>query len=302
VIIFLSLHLLVRVSGQVSLATASFSAVGAAAFSHLVTGAHLPWALSLLGAGLVAVPIGALVAIPAIRLSGLYLAVATFGFAILLEQLFFSTGLMFGASGAINTPRPDFWVFGDDKGYYYVVLIVAVLMAGLAALVIRGRLGKLLRAMSDSPMALSTHGTSINISRVLIFCISAFMAGVAGALFGALIQSVNGSSFQFFKSLQYLAVLAISGAAVKYAPIPTALIAGASLAVIPAYINSDTFTDYLPVIFGVFAVLNALTTDRGGEHKAPPNVPSGPREGATRLERKRARGPADDRMVDARVS
>jgi hypothetical protein len=83
VIVFLSLGLLVRTSGQVSLAHVAFTAIGAAAFSHLTVGSGVPWLLALLLAGLIAVPIGAILAIPSIRLSGLYLALATFGFGIL---------------------------------------------------------------------------------------------------------------------------------------------------------------------------------------------------------------------------
>jgi ABC-type branched-subunit amino acid transport system permease subunit len=211
---------------------------------------------------LLTVPVGAIVAIPAIRLSGLYLAVATFGFGILIEYLFFPTGLMFGIAGAINTPRPAIWGLDGDKGFYFTVLVIVALIAALAVYVMRSRLGRLLRAMSDSPTALSAMGTNVNVTCVLIFCISAFMAGIAGALFGAVIQSINGQAFGYFNSLQWLAVLAISGVPFRYAPLPTALLGGASIAVLPVYINNTTFNNYLPAIFGVAAVLNALMTDR----------------------------------------
>ncbi len=76
-ILLLSLGLLVRVSGQISLCHLAFAAVGAASFAHFTDSYHLPWLLALLLAMLVAVPVGAIVAIPAIRLSGLFLALAT---------------------------------------------------------------------------------------------------------------------------------------------------------------------------------------------------------------------------------
>lgn len=259
VIVFLSLHLLVRTSGQVSLAHASFAAVGAASFAHLL-GSGLPWGVALLLAGLLTLPVGALVAIPAIRLSGLYLAVATFGFGILLERLLFRTKVMFGAAGALNAPRPP--GLESDRAYYYVVLAVAVLCAVIATAVIRGRLGRLLQAMSDSPTALSTLGTQVNVVRVLIFCLSATMVGVAGGLLASVTQSINGNAFSFFTSLQWLAVLAISGAPFRYRPVPTALLAGASMAVIPVYIGSATLQDYLPAVFGIAAIANALSADR----------------------------------------
>src|SRR5439155_3098831 len=131
VLIFLSLRLLVRTSGQVSLCHAAFAAVGAAAFSHFASsgGLHLPWIVALVCAGLVTVPIGAMVAVPAIRLSGLFLALATFGFGILVERMGFSTGLMFGSAGSRHAPRPGALfglTLGSDTGFYYVCVAVAL--------------------------------------------------------------------------------------------------------------------------------------------------------------------------------
>jgi branched-subunit amino acid ABC-type transport system permease component len=262
IIIFLSLHLLVRTSGQVSLAHASFAAVGAAGFSHLAVDAGLPWLLAVLGAGLIAVPVGALVAIPAIRLSGLYLAVATLGFGILLERLLFGTSIMFGADLSLPAPRPQVLGLDTDRGYYYTVVALTLAMAVLATFVIRGRLGRMLRAMSDSPTALSTLGAGVNSMRVLIFCISAFMAAVAGALFAGLTQSVGAAGFNFFASLTWLTILVISGAPFRYAPLPTAVVGGINIAVIPAYLTNETLLEILPAVFGLAAVANALVTDR----------------------------------------
>lgn len=290
VAVFLSLHLLVRISGQVSLAHASFAAVGAAAFSHLASGAGVPWAIALLGAGLLTVPVGALVAIPAIRLSGLYLAIATFGFGILLERLVYPTALMFGSAGARAAPRPGIWGLSGDTGYYYTVLVVIGLMVVLTAAVVRNRLGRLLRALSDSPVALATHGTNVNLTRVLVFCISAFMAGIAGALFGVLTQSVNGDRFIYFESLEWLVVLVMAGAAAQYLPVPTALLGGVFLAILPAYLDSDMFHDYLPVLFGVSAIANALISDRPSKGREHDTVAAAPR-----------RSPVSDRTSTPRV-
>src|SRR5207237_8607812 len=95
VILFASLGLLVRTSGQVSLCHIAFAAVGASTAARAV-GAGFPWPLAVLVGGLMAVPIGALLAIPAIRLSGVYLAIATFGFGLVMQRLFYASMLMFG--------------------------------------------------------------------------------------------------------------------------------------------------------------------------------------------------------------
>ena len=107
VILFLSLGLLVRNAGQISLCQFAFAAIGAAAFGHLTSNYHIPWLLAMLLAGLIAVPVGAIVAIPAIRLSGVFLALATFGFGILLEQVFYVTNFMFGPDDDRASPPPD---------------------------------------------------------------------------------------------------------------------------------------------------------------------------------------------------
>ncbi|HEV7685973.1 MAG TPA: branched-chain amino acid ABC transporter permease/ATP-binding protein, partial [Acidimicrobiia bacterium] len=162
VVVFLSLGLLVQLSKQVSLCHAAFAAVGAVALSHLAGGLGLPWPLALLGAGLAAVPVGAAVALPAIRLSGVYLALATFGFGILMQRVAYSTGLMFGGAGFRTVPRPSFAGIDprNDIAFYYVALAVAVAAGALVVAVGRTRLGRLLRALADSPTALAMHGTS----------------------------------------------------------------------------------------------------------------------------------------------
>ena len=212
-IIFMSLGLLVRTSGQVSLCQVSFAAIGAAAFSHLTVGQGIPWGVALVISGLIAIPVGALLAIPAIRLSGLYLALATFGFGILLQYMFYTEGYMFGASGAgLTEPRPA--GFTSDKQYYYVALVVVIAAALLIMAIERARLGRLLRAMADSTTTLETSGTAVNVTRVLVFCIASFLAAVGGALAAVAQSTVSADSYQPLGSLTYLtlAVIVLLGA------------------------------------------------------------------------------------------
>lgn len=255
VAIFASLSLLVRTSGQISLAQMGFAAVGAATISHLTQDAHLPWLLALLGAGVVAVPLGALIAVPAIRLAGLYLALATFGFGILLENLVYRTGLMFNTNGTVTAPRPEVYFFGSGRhAYYYVVLaIVAALLIGLVA-VERSRLGRLLRAMSDSPLALTTRGTNVSTTRVLVFCISAFVAAIGGALLASVNGIVNGATYPSFVSLVLLAVLTTAGTGSTSSPI----LAAVAFVVVPSYLPGGRVTDALPMLFGAVALLYAM--------------------------------------------
>lgn len=256
VTLFVSLALLTRLSGQVSLCQMSFAAVGATTFSRLTEDLGMPWLFGFVLAGLVVVPIGALLAIPAIRLSPLYLGLATFGFAILLERFVFTTFLMFGALGDRTGARPHVLGFQTDRGFFYLAAGIAVASVALAVLVGRSRLGRLLRGMADSPIALTTHGADVNITRVLVFCISAFLAGTAGVLLLCLTGTARagGTTFGFFQSLLLLAVLSVSGRSVIAAPVIAALL----LAVLPSYSTDPNVGAYQALLFGVAAVVAAV--------------------------------------------
>lgn len=261
-IVVLSLGVLVRTAGIVSLCTAAFSAIGAVAASHLLMEAHVPFIVAIVLAGLIAVPIGALVAIPAIRLSGLFLALATLGFGLLCERVFYRQRYMFGQSTSGRAiPRPD-WAKTDDRYYLLVLAFVAgsVLFVGLIE---RGRFGRVLRGTRDSPRAVSTLGLNINASRVIALCVGAFLAAVAGALYGGINQLVTAEEnyFMSFNSIVLIAVLALAPFRTPWYAIFAAL-----TQVIPTYIEARNTAHWLNVIFGFFAVTVAL---QGGQRPMP---------------------------------
>ena len=261
-IIMLSLGLLIRTSGQVSLCQSTFSAIGAVVFSQFAVDHHLPWLLALFLACLVVVPVGAIIAIPAIRLSGLFLALATFGFAILVEQLLYQQGFMFTkiVSGR-SVPRPSF--AEGDRAYYYLVLAFVVLVALFIILLHRARLGRMLRGMSESEAAISTLGLSTTVTRVLVFATSSFIAAMGGVLYSGEIHFAvaNDNYFTAFNSLILVAILAL-------APFrePWYAIFAIPAAVIPSYLSNSQTPAWLNVAFGVFALMASIT---GGPHPMP---------------------------------
>ncbi|MCM3884757.1 ABC transporter permease, partial [Frankia sp. R82] len=264
IILFLSLGLLVRQSGQISLCHLGFAAVGAAAFSHLAVGVGLPWLVAVILATLIAVPVGALVAIPAVRLSGVFLALATLGLGIVLEQVFYPRHFMFGTSSiGIESPRPlvkiGNWDLASDSGFYYLLLIIVVLCVLTVAAISRGRLGRLLGAMADSPLALETQGTTSTVLKVLVFCVAAAMASLAGALTGMLYQYSVGSYFRSFDSLTLVALVVIVTVGEPW----YAVLAAIGFNVIPGYITSANTSTYLALLFGIGAAVSAHSTRRG---------------------------------------
>jgi ABC-type branched-subunit amino acid transport system ATPase component/branched-subunit amino acid ABC-type transport system permease component len=251
VVLFMSLGLLAKTAGQISLCHLAFAAISATAFSHL-TDNGVPWLPALLIAGLLAVPAGVIVAIPAVRVSGHYLALATLGFGLVVERLFYSKDFMFGAnSRSLTMPRPD--GLETDTRYFYVVLTVALVIGLVLIALLATRLGRLMRGLADAPGALTTLGVSTNVTIVSVFSVSAFLAGIFGALYGAAINSANGGSFMSFNSLILLVVLLIIPGSFPW----NCLVAAIAQVVMPSYIGGTISTYQLTALFGLSAILNA---------------------------------------------
>jgi ABC-type branched-subunit amino acid transport system permease subunit len=169
----------------------------------------------------------------------------------LAESLLFNTGAVFGSDGVAFVARPS--LFSSDRAFYYFA--VAVVLVGLALIetVRVTRLGRILRAMADSPVALQTIRVNPIASRVMVFCLSAFLAAVSGGLLGSLIRSMNLASFGFFQSLIWLTVLVMAGAS----SLGGAVLAAVLLVTAPAVFTSPAVTEWQPVAFGLGAVVLA---------------------------------------------
>ena len=263
--LLLSLGLLVRTAGIVSLSQAAFAAIGAVAFSQFMGNLGLPWGISLLLGALVVVPVAALLAVLTLRLSGLFLALATLGFGITIQELGYTTSIMFSQNLSGRTmPRPFF--AGGDRPFYYVVLAIFVAVALAIAAIHRGRLGRIVRGTADSSMAVSTLGLNVTLTRVIMFCISGYIAGMAGVLYGSAVHyaSYGDPFFGPFASLVLLAVLVIQ-------PFrqPWYAVSGLVLALVPAYLHGTNTTYWLNALFGFAAVVVAM---QGGTKAMPDSV------------------------------
>jgi ABC-type branched-subunit amino acid transport system ATPase component/ABC-type branched-subunit amino acid transport system permease subunit len=264
VILFLSLTLLVRESGQVSLSQVGFAAVGGVAFAHSAAQWGLPWLVALVFAGVVAAGAGILVALPAIRVSGVFLALATLGFGLALQSLVYPTGIMFTTEvdGLPSIPRPSFAL--TDRSFYYLLLVCTLIVTGVLLSIRFGRLGRLLRALSDSPLALNTMGTSINATKLIVFAMSAFIAGIAGALYSSYAQRIGLDTpmFQPLQSLELFAIVMLVAGGIPWG----ALQAGIAFSVLPDYLQrwfpSAPVSSYGAVLFGASAAVVAVQADR----------------------------------------
>ncbi|HEY2299628.1 MAG TPA: ABC transporter permease [Jatrophihabitans sp.] len=208
-IVMLSLVLLTGYGGYVSMAQLTFMGVGAAVVAKLNTTSPM----AVVAAVLIAAAVGALVALPVLRLTGLYLALATFAFAQLMDKLVFQTNFMFGFNGSLNAkPMSLFgYSFGSTASYNVLCAVAFVAVAVLVLMVRRGPIGRVLIAMRDSPAACGTLGLNQRWFRVGLFGTSAGIAGLAGALLAGVRGTVDAASFQAFNGLLLLLLAVVSG-------------------------------------------------------------------------------------------
>jgi branched-chain amino acid transport system permease protein len=209
-LIMLSLVLLTGYAGQVSLAQMTFVGLGAFSMGKYFGGGSL-WGILL--AAVVAGVVGAIAALPALRLQGLYLALSTLAFAQAMTTLFFRNKSVFGYGGRLPVQRPHILgvSFASDKAFFLLVCAVfAVAGIGLLALR-RGPFGRRLVAMKDSPEACSTLGLNLTTTKLAVFALSSALAGVAGVFYGGIKGQVGPSDFEFLPSLVLLLLVSISG-------------------------------------------------------------------------------------------
>ncbi len=165
-------------------------------------------------------------------------------------------GWMFGpSSNGLPTTRPDLSIggfqLGSDEGMYFVVLAFVVVVAVPIAVLTETRLGKLLRAMGDSPVALDTYGVNVNVIRLLVFCISAFIAAIAGALTASVNTYAIGDNFPSFSSLTLVTIVIV----VVLGDPWYAFVAAAGLTIIPVYLTGGNVVNVILAVSAIGAVL-----------------------------------------------
>jgi branched-chain amino acid transport system permease protein len=178
-LVMLSLVPLTGWGGQVSLCQMTFAGLGAFAMARLGHGGS-PW--GLVAAAVLAGAVGAAVSLPALRLRGLYLALATLAFASAMDDMFFPSATAFGFDGSVAIPRPRFFGITMASNRSFVIFLAAVFaLIAMALLALRrGPFGRVLAAMKDSEAACATLGLNLTTTKLVVFTLSAALAGVAG--------------------------------------------------------------------------------------------------------------------------
>jgi branched-chain amino acid transport system permease protein len=217
-IALVGLSILTGYSGQISLGHGAFMAIGGYTTAVLtvngVYGHHLRdlWTIPI--AGVIAGVSGLLVGIPALRLSGMYLALITFGIAVSFPQLPKKFDhFLGGTTGKIlNLPKPPYGLDTTTNDWlYYLTWGIALVLLLFAWLLVRGRTGRALKAIRDSEVAATSSGISLARYKTLAFGLSAFYAGVAGSLYAIANAYVNPDVFPIILSIYLVVGLAVGG-------------------------------------------------------------------------------------------
>ncbi|MEZ5181736.1 MAG: ABC transporter permease [Acidimicrobiales bacterium] len=208
-IVMLSLVPLIGWAGQISLAPMAFAGIGALVMGTWGGDGTLG---GLVLAVVVTALVGALVALPAIRLRDLYLALATAAFAVLMDSLVFNQNSLF-PNGNLPIGRLDLFgiSFDDDRAHLVLLFVVFGLVATGLVWLRHRRFGRLLLAMKSSDAACVTLGVSLARTKLAVFTLSAGIAGLGGALYGAQLNRVSSTTFQFLQSLPVVLLAVIGG-------------------------------------------------------------------------------------------
>lgn len=254
-IALLGLNILTGYNGQISLGHGAFYAVGAYVAAILMDKFGVPYYATLPVSAIVCLVIGFLFGLPALRLEGHYLALATFALALAVPQLLKYKPLEPWTGGVqgilIIKPDPPFDLpISQDQWLYYFTLVVLLILFWAGRNMLYGRTGRALVAIRDHHMAADTMGVNTALYKSLAFGVSAMYTGIAGALGAIAVQFVAPDSFNILVSISFLVGVVIGG----LATIPGAIFGGIFIVYIPNV--ADSISKAAPwAIYGLVLIL-----------------------------------------------
>jgi branched-chain amino acid transport system permease protein len=260
-IALLGLNILTGFNGQISLGHGAFYAVGAYTTAIMIDQWQVPYGWTIPTAGVLCLVAGFLFGIPALRLEGLYLALATFALALAVPQILKYFEHWTGGSQGIVLSKPDApWGLrlSPDQWLYVLTLAVLCVLFALAANLLRGRTGRAIVAIRDNPIAAQAMGVNTALYKSLTFGVSAAYTGVAGALSALAIAFVAPDSFDVFRSITFLVGIVIGG----LASVSGAIFGALFIQFVPNW--AQDISKAAPwAIYGVFLIVFMYAMPRG---------------------------------------
>src|SRR5256714_15388715 len=209
----LSLMVLAGYTGLVSLGHAAFLGVGAYAHVYLVHDVGLPWIVSVALASVLTAAVGVLVGLPALRMTGVYLTIATLAFALIIQEIFSRWDRVTGGLKGKPVDKPILFgiSFASDLAFYFLCLAVLIGALWLTANLLRAPTGRAWVAIRDSEIAAQSMGVNLAVYKTMAFAYSAALMGVSGALFAHKISFLAPDIFSVLLSIQLLLMVVVGG-------------------------------------------------------------------------------------------
>jgi branched-chain amino acid transport system permease protein len=276
-IVALGLGLLMGRVGMVSLGQIAVLALGAWVGARLCFATGLPFPIVLLLTGLITMVLGTLVGLPALRMSGLYLALITLMLAGAITVVLTATNFPNGGDGFLGHVENDFGnpevrrpsIAESGSGYFRYTVVAAGLMFLLALVHVRGKPGRAWAAIRQSEPAALAAGVNITLYKLWAFALAAFITGVAGGLLAANVGEVFTYQFPTSQNIELLAVVLMGG----IYSIWGAVVAGALMKLLPALLdNWGLPADLLTILFGVGVLQVLLTAPAGLVYQFPKDM------------------------------
>jgi len=242
VMLAVSLHLVIGITGQFSIGHAGFLAVGAYISAICTMQLHLPFIVGLLAGAIVAAIAGLIVGIPTLRLRGDYLAIATLGFAEIIRIIFLNWEYVGGAAG-MQVMQQTTWTYA-----FFGMLITIIVISNFT----RSRHGRACIAIREDEIAADAMGINITYYKVLAFAIGSLFAGLAGGLFSHNFFIIQPAQFGFLKSFDILIYVVLGG----LGSLSGAVIAAVALTIISLYLQD--FPETRMIIYSLVLILVML--------------------------------------------
>jgi branched-chain amino acid transport system permease protein len=259
VIIATGLNLIVGYTGQFNLGQSGFVAIGAYVTALLMTWVDISFWIALPIGGIASVLIGICLALPSLRLRGLYLALVTFAFGAITEMILIHwDSLTKGPDGLrVNSPQIGSIVLNSDLRMFYPIFIITVIMVYLSKNIINSRVGRALVSIRDSEIAAQATGVNLVTYKIIAFVLSAFYAGIAGGLYAALVRYISPDAFNPLESVIYLTMIVVGG----MGSILGSIIGAIMLTLLPEILRG--FKELQELLFACILILSLIFLPNG---------------------------------------
>jgi branched-chain amino acid transport system permease protein len=251
VVIAIGLNLLLGYAGQFAFAHAALMGIGAYTAALLIYRLHWSFWIALPAAGIVATIIGSLGALPALRMKRVYLALVTLAFAELIQWVLIHwKELTLGTDGVkVAAPELFGWSFKGDHRMYYLLLAITVVLYVIGKRIVESRLGRSFVAIRENEIVAQCNGINIAFTKGVVFGLSAFYAGIGGAMFAITLGFIVPDGFGMFQLVLHFSIVVIGGLISMYGSVLGAIV----LTTLPELLRG--FQSVQEMIFGVLLII-----------------------------------------------